>query len=87
MMIVCTFEFGIAAEVFGAARPELGPGWYRFASAAVEPGPLRAHGGLAVTADGGMELIDKADMIVVPGWKGCDCDHSGRADRAAPEGA
>jgi len=69
---LCTFEFGIAAEVFGAARPELGPGWYRFASAAVEPGPLRAHGGLAVTADGGMELIDKADMIVVPGWKGCD---------------
>lgn len=69
---LCTFEFGIAAEVFGAARPELGPGWYRFASAAIEQGPLRAHGGLSVAADGGMELIEQADMIVVPGWKGYD---------------
>lgn len=69
---LCTFEFGIAAEVFGGARPELGRGWYRFASAAIEPGPLKAHGGLTVTADGGLELIDEADMIVVPGWKGCD---------------
>ena len=43
---LCTFEFGIVAEVFGLSRPEMGPGWYRFASAAVENGPLRAQGGL-----------------------------------------
>jgi AraC family transcriptional activator FtrA len=67
---LCTFEFAIAAEVFGLARPEMGPDWYRFASAAVEPGPLRAHGGLRVEVDGGPELLDRADLIVVPGWKG-----------------
>lgn len=69
---LCIFEFGIAVEVFGLARPEMGSGWYRFASAAVEPGPLRAQGGLTVTADGPLDLVDAADLIIVPGWKGVD---------------
>jgi len=69
---LCTFEFAIAAEVFGLPRPEMGPHWYRFASAAIEPGPLRAHGGLRVQAEGGIELLDRADLIVIAGWKGAD---------------
>lgn len=69
---LCTFEFGIACEVFGLSRPELGQDWYRFASAAVEPGPLRAHGHLTLSTDGDMDLIDQADMVVVPGWRGID---------------
>ena len=69
---LCTFEFGIVAEVFGLYRPEMGPGWYRFLSAAIEPGPLRAHGGFAIMPDEGPEAIDQADIIVVPGWKGAD---------------
>jgi len=69
---LCTFEFAIAAEIFGLSRPEMGPGWYRFASAAIEPGPLRAHGGLSVTSDCGSELLDCADLIVMAGWKGAD---------------
>ncbi|MGL3209351.1 transcriptional regulator FtrA [Bradyrhizobium sp. BR 1433] len=67
---LCTFEFGIVAEVFGLHRPEMGPGWYRFASCAIEKGPLRAHGGFALQPDRGPELLAKADIIVVPGWKG-----------------
>jgi AraC family transcriptional activator FtrA len=67
---LCTFEFSIVAEVFGLSRPEMGPGWYRFASAAIEPGPLRAHGGLRVTADGDADLLEQADLIVMAGWKG-----------------
>ncbi|MCM5557256.1 transcriptional regulator FtrA [Pleomorphomonas sp. JP5] len=69
---LCTFEFGIVAEVFGLYRPEMGPGWYRFRSAAIEPGPLRAHGGFTIAPDEGPEAIDAADIIVVPGWKGAD---------------
>jgi AraC family transcriptional regulator, transcriptional activator FtrA len=69
---LCTFEFAIAAEIFGLSRPEMGPGWYRFASAAIEAGPLRAHGGLSVHSDGGIELLDRADLIVMAGWKGAD---------------
>jgi AraC family transcriptional activator FtrA len=69
---LCTFEFGVVAEIFGLSRPELGPGWYRFASCAIEDGPLRAHGGFSITADCGPETIDEADIIVVPGWRGVD---------------
>lgn len=69
---LCTFEFGIACEVFGLARPEMGANWYRYASAAIEPGPLRAQGHLTITADGDLDLIDIADMIIVPGWRGID---------------
>lgn len=69
---LCTFEFGIVAEVFGLSRPEMGPSWYRFASAAIESGPLRAHGGFKILPDGGLELVEQADMIMVPGWKGID---------------
>lgn len=69
---LCTFEFGVVAEVFGLHRPELGSAWYRFASASIESGPLRAHGGFRVLPDGGSDVIEEADMIVVPGWKGID---------------
>lgn len=69
---LCTFEFGVTAEIFGLARPEMGPGWYRFASCAIEAGPMRAHGGLTIMPEHGPELIDEADLIIVPGWKGVD---------------
>ncbi|WP_232830725.1 transcriptional regulator FtrA [Tropicimonas sp. IMCC34011] len=69
---LCTFEFGIVAEVFGLDRPEMGSGWYRFASCAIELGPLRAHGGFSITPDQGPDLLDEADIIIVPGWKGAD---------------
>ncbi|MEJ5152793.1 transcriptional regulator FtrA [Comamonas sp. MYb396] len=69
---LCTFEFSMVAEVFGLERPEMGEGWYRFASVAVEPGPLRAQGGLLVQASADMALLEQADLIVVPGWRGLD---------------
>ena len=66
---LCIFEFGIVVEVFGLPRPEMGESWYRFASCAIEDGPLRAHGGFRLMPDHGPEMIDRADLIVVPGWK------------------
>jgi AraC family transcriptional regulator, transcriptional activator FtrA len=67
---LCTFEFGVAVEIFGLPRPELGDNWYRFAVAAVDDGELRATGGIRIMAEGGVELLEKADTIVVPGWRG-----------------
>ncbi|WP_426955284.1 transcriptional regulator FtrA [Muricoccus radiodurans] len=69
---LCTFEFGVAVEVFGLPRPELEPGWYRFAVAGVEEGPLRAMGGVRVMADGGLDLLKTAGTVIVPGWRGAD---------------
>ncbi|MGE0726385.1 MAG: transcriptional regulator FtrA [Alphaproteobacteria bacterium] len=66
---LCTFEFGIAVEVFGLPRPEMGPDWYRFAVAAAEPGPLSAIGGIRVDADGGLERLKGVGTVVVPGWR------------------
>ena len=67
---LCTFEFGVAVDVFGLPRPELGESWYRFAVAAVDEGEMRATGGIRLAADGGYELLEQADTIVVPGWRG-----------------
>ncbi|TBY65881.1 transcriptional regulator FtrA [Rhizobium leguminosarum bv. viciae] len=69
---LCTFEFGIAVEVFGLERPEMGPDWYQFAVAASDVGPMRAAGGVRVVADGDLDLFLKAGTIVIPGWKHID---------------
>lgn len=69
---LCTFEFGIAYEVFGLPRPEMAPGWYRYVACGVEPGPLRAAGGLTVNPDAGPAALRRADLIVVPGWRSID---------------
>ncbi|WP_412093966.1 transcriptional regulator FtrA [Citrobacter farmeri] len=69
---LCTFEFGVAVEIFGLQRPELGADWYRFAVASVDDGPLRATGGVRIVVDGGLELLAEADTIVVPGWRDSD---------------
>jgi AraC family transcriptional activator FtrA len=69
---LCTFEFGIVAEVFGLDRPEMGGNWYRFVSCPVDDGPMRAHGGLIVEGTARVDMIDEADLIVIPGWRGAD---------------
>lgn len=69
---LCTFEFGVAVEIFALPRPEMGRTWYRFAVAGVDRGPMRAAGGIRVAVDGGLALLRTADIIVVPGWRGID---------------
>lgn len=66
---LCTFEFGVAFEIFGLNRPEMGRGWYRFVACAIEPGPLRAAG-LTVEAEHGLDDLQDADIIIVLGWRG-----------------
>lgn len=67
---LCTFEFGVAYEIFGLPRPEMGDDWYRFSACAIEDGPLRAAGGLTVQVDRGLDVLADADLIIVPGWRG-----------------
>lgn len=69
---LCTFEFGVAVEIFGLPRPEMGETWYRFAVAGVDEGELRATGGIRILADGDLSLLERADLILVPGWRGID---------------
>lgn len=69
---LCTFEFGIAYEVFGLDRPELGEQWYRYAVCGVDKGPLRAAGGLVLRPTPGRGALRRADLVIVPGWRGID---------------
>lgn len=66
---LCTFEFGIAIEVFGLPRPEFDFPWYRFQVVAAEGRRVRAVGGIVVEADAGLGVLQKANTIVVPGWR------------------
>ncbi|MFM2044676.1 MAG: hypothetical protein RLY86_3252 [Pseudomonadota bacterium] len=66
---LCTFEFGIAVEVFGLPRPEMGPDWYHCTVVAAESGPMRALGGVQITAEENLDLIRQAGTIVLPGWR------------------
>lgn len=65
---LCTFEFGIVAEVFAIARPELGPGWYRYLACAEHRGRLATNAGISVQAEAGLEALDGAHTIIIPGW-------------------
>jgi AraC family transcriptional activator FtrA len=69
---VAPFELGIVVEVFGLARPELDvPWWYELAVAAERPGPLPATaGGFGFVIEHGLEALDDADTVIVPGWHG-----------------
>src|SRR5215467_416563 len=69
---LCTFEFGIAVEVFGLPRPELDVQWYRFRVCSFEPGPVRATGGFLLYAAAGPAALRWADTIIIPGWRGDD---------------
>jgi AraC family transcriptional activator FtrA len=69
---LCTFEFGIAVEAFALPRPELKVPWYVFSVCALEPGPLRAVGGVTVHVDSGLGALARADTIVIPGWRNTD---------------
>ncbi|UEP31064.1 MULTISPECIES: transcriptional regulator FtrA [unclassified Burkholderia] len=69
---LCTFEFGCVVELFALERPELGVDWYRFAVCASEPGPVRAAGGITVAAPYRLATLDRADTIVIPGWRDPD---------------
>lgn len=65
---LCTFEFGIATELFALPRPEL-EDWYRFSVCSIDEGPIRMTGGLQLEAPRALRRLDRAGTIVVPGWR------------------
>ncbi len=69
---LCAFEFGCTVELFALERPELGVAWYDFAVCAIEPGPIRAAGGITIDAPYDPALLERADTIVIPGWRDAD---------------
>ncbi|KQN68117.1 transcriptional regulator FtrA [Rahnella sp. FC061912-K] len=66
---LCTFEFGIAVEAFGRADDVFGEPLYDLCVASVEEGTFGAQGGVRLVVDGGLELLEDAGTIVIPGWR------------------
>lgn len=69
---LCTFEFGCTTEFFALERPELAVPWYQFAVCSADKGVLRAAGGIQVRVRKGLKTLDRADTIVIPGWRDAD---------------
>lgn len=67
---LCMFEFGICVEVFGIDRPELGDPIYDFNVVSIDGGRLRSTGGIYLECANDMELLETADIVLIPGWKG-----------------
>lgn len=69
---LCTFEFAITVEAFALPRDEISGPWYDFSVASNDTGPLAATGGVTFSGANGLEQLEKADTIILPGWKGTD---------------
>ncbi|MGK5639525.1 GlxA family transcriptional regulator [Streptomyces sp. URMC 126] len=61
-----TFELACAADVFGVERSGL-PARYRFEVCAERPGPVATLAGYDMVVTAGLDALDRADTVVVPG--------------------
>ncbi|GAA1563866.1 helix-turn-helix domain-containing protein [Actinomadura kijaniata] len=62
-----SFELACAAQVFGVERPGL-PARYAFGVCAERPGPVATLAGYDMLVTDGLDALDGADTVVVPGW-------------------
>ncbi|NRA66077.1 MAG: helix-turn-helix domain-containing protein [Pseudobacteriovorax sp.] len=66
---ICTFEYGIATEVFSLDRPEVSEKpLYHFSTYSFGGDFLEAQGGCVFQATGSLAELQSAEVIVVPGW-------------------
>ncbi|WP_438295918.1 helix-turn-helix domain-containing protein [Streptomyces sp. HUAS TT7] len=62
-----TFELACAAEVFGIKRRGLPPR-YTFSVCAERPGLVATRAGYDMWVADGLDALDRADTVVIPGW-------------------
>lgn len=62
-----TFELACAAQVFGIERSGL-PTRYAFGVCTEHPGPVTTYAGYDMVVTDGLDALDRADTVVVPGW-------------------
>jgi len=62
-----TFELACAAQVFGIERPGL-PTRYAFGVCTEHPGPVATYAGYDMLVTDGLEALDRADTVIIPGW-------------------
>jgi AraC family transcriptional regulator, transcriptional activator FtrA len=65
---VLTFDFACACEVFGYDRSDIVQPWYRFIVASQDPSPITTSTGFQMSVGLGLDALEEADTIIVPGW-------------------
>jgi AraC family transcriptional regulator, transcriptional activator FtrA len=75
---VLLLDLAAPAQIFG----HLSHGRYEFELAGLRKGPVETSTGITVTARRGLEALQDADTIVVPGWDGWPSDSFPRAASA-----
>src|SRR5882672_9082287 len=63
-------EISVASEIFGIDRPMSDQPWYRFTVCTPEPGTVRLDGGLSLQVEHGLDVLRRADTVLIPGWCG-----------------
>jgi AraC family transcriptional activator FtrA len=63
-----TFDFAIPCEVFGLDRSDIASPWYEFLVVAAGDRRVQTQTGFVIEASLGLDALDDADTIVVPGW-------------------
>ncbi len=64
---VMPFDLGVPNQVFWAARTLSGEHLYEVRTCTADGGPVRTSAGFAVLPEYGLDLLDWADTVVVPG--------------------
>jgi transcriptional regulator GlxA family with amidase domain len=77
-----TFDFAIPCEIFGLDRSDIADPWYEFLVVAAGERRVRTQTGFVLEAPHGLEALERADTIVVPGWSDPD-DEASDALKAA----
>jgi AraC family transcriptional regulator, transcriptional activator FtrA len=65
---VLTFDFACACEVFGYDRSDIVTPWYRFLIVSQDPPPIRTSTGFMMSPELGLDALEEADTVIVPGW-------------------
>ncbi|MER7012944.1 helix-turn-helix domain-containing protein [Saccharopolyspora sp. NPDC000359] len=60
------FELGVATELFGLRRPELGRPWYDFVLCAAEPAVRMHRGMFTMSGVAALDAAESADTVIVP---------------------
>ena len=63
-----TFPLACAGEVFGDHGPAV-PARYTFEVCAERPGPVRTQAGYDLLVAAGLDALERADTVLVPGWQ------------------
>jgi transcriptional regulator GlxA family with amidase domain len=71
-----TFDFAIPCEIFGLDRSDIVDPWYEFRVASAGGRTVRMQTGFTIDVPHGLEALENADTVVVPGWSDPDEDPS-----------